>query len=71
MLVVGIGGLGSPIVQYLAAAGVGHLGMADGDTVSLTNLQRQVIHAKIDIGRIKVKVVEPRVNGLNTEVVQG
>lgn len=68
VLVVGIGGLGSPIVQYLAAAGVGHLGMVDGDTVSLTNLQRQVIHATPDIGRPKVEVAEKRVKELNPDV---
>ena len=49
VLVVGAGGLGSPIVMYLAAAGVGTIGIVDGDTVSITNLQRQVIHGTSDI----------------------
>ena len=50
VLVVGAGGLGAPLMQYLAAAGVGTLGVIDDDVVSLSNLQRQVIHATIDIG---------------------
>ena len=50
MLVIGAGGLGSPVLMYLAAAGVGTLGIVDDDTVSLSNLQRQVIHATPDVG---------------------
>lgn len=55
VLVVGAGGLGSPLLLYLAAAGVGTLGIVDDDAVSLSNLQRQVIHATPDIGRLKVE----------------
>ena len=54
-LVVGAGGLGSPVLEYLAAAGVGTLGVVDGDVVSLSNLQRQIIHTTADIGRPKVE----------------
>jgi adenylyltransferase/sulfurtransferase len=54
VLVVGAGGLGSPALLYLAAAGVGTLGIVDDDTVSLSNLQRQVLHATADVGRAKV-----------------
>ncbi len=68
VLVIGAGGLGVPVVQYLAAAGVGRLGIVDDDTVDLTNLQRQVIYATSDIGRRKVDVVAERVAALNSLV---
>ena len=54
VLVVGAGGLGSPVALYLAAAGIGTLVLADGDTVDLTNLQRQILHSSASIGRPKV-----------------
>lgn len=54
VLIIGVGGLGSPVSLYLAAAGVGTIGIADGDTVELSNLQRQVIHFTPDVGRSKV-----------------
>ena len=54
-LVIGAGGLGSPVALYLAAAGVGRIGIADADTVSVSNLQRQVIHTTADEGRPKVE----------------
>ena len=54
VLVVGAGGLGSPVLLYLAAAGVGHLTVVDDDVVDLTNLQRQVVHGVADVGRDKV-----------------
>lgn len=55
VLVVGVGGLGSPVALYLAAAGVGHIGIVDADTVSLSNLQRQILHGTTDIGRPKTE----------------
>ncbi|HRZ89315.1 MAG TPA: ThiF family adenylyltransferase, partial [Spirochaetia bacterium] len=55
VLVVGAGGLGSPVLYYLAAAGVGSLGIADRDTVSLTNLNRQILHNPGDLGRAKTE----------------
>ncbi|MEA2833626.1 MAG: molybdopterin-synthase adenylyltransferase, partial [Methylobacteriaceae bacterium] len=54
VLVIGAGGLGSPLIQYLAAAGIGEIGIVDDDAVSLSNLQRQVLHGTPDIGRPKV-----------------
>ena len=54
VLVIGAGGLGAPALMYLAAAGVGTLGVVDDDTVSLSNLQRQIIHTTPEIGRRKV-----------------
>lgn len=68
VLVVGAGGLGSPILMYLAAAGVGTLGIADGDMVSITNLQRQVIHTTASIGLPKVDTAEQSIHALNPEV---
>lgn len=67
-LVVGAGGLGSPILQYLAAAGVGRLGIVDDDTVERSNLQRQTIHSEADIGRPKVESAADFINGLNPDV---
>src|SRR5690348_4449318 len=54
VLVIGAGGLGAPALMYLAAAGVGTLGVIDDDNVSLSNLQRQIIHTTPEIGRLKV-----------------
>jgi molybdopterin/thiamine biosynthesis adenylyltransferase len=68
VLVVGAGGLGSPVVQYLAAAGVGTLGVADPDVVERSNLQRQVIHGERDLGRPKVESARTFVAGLNPDV---
>lgn len=68
VLVVGAGGLGAPVIQYLAAAGVGTLGIADDDVVSLSNLQRQVIHTTGDIGRLKTESAAAAVNRLNPGV---
>lgn len=67
VLIVGAGGLGSPVALYLAAAGVGTLGIADGDVVSLTNLQRQVIHRTADVGREKVESAERAIHDLNPD----
>ncbi|KQO70282.1 MULTISPECIES: molybdopterin-synthase adenylyltransferase MoeB [unclassified Methylobacterium] len=68
VLVVGAGGLGAPLIQYLAAAGIGAIGIVDDDTVSLSNLQRQVIHATPDIGRRKVESAAQAVSRLNPHV---
>ncbi|WP_418285126.1 SAMP-activating enzyme E1 [Halorubrum sp. DTA46] len=68
VLVLGAGGLGSPIIQYLAAAGVGTLGVADDDEVELSNLQRQVIHGDDDVGRKKVDSAAEFVEQLNPDV---
>ncbi|MDD9205617.1 ThiF family adenylyltransferase, partial [Georgenia sp. 10Sc9-8] len=68
VLVVGAGGLGSPILQYLAAAGVGTIGVVDSDVVDSTNLQRQVIHAHDDVGRPKVDSAAEHVRALNPDV---
>lgn len=68
VLVVGAGGLGAPLVQYLAAAGVGHIGLIDDDHVSLSNLQRQVLFATEDVGRSKVDVTAEAVHRLNPHV---
>ncbi|WP_046862216.1 HesA/MoeB/ThiF family protein [Microvirga massiliensis] len=65
VLVVGAGGLGAPLLQYLAAAGVGTLGIVDDDTVSLSNLQRQVIHGTPDIGRAKTESAADAICRLN------
>ena len=69
VLVIGAGGLGSPLLMYLAAAGVGCLGIVDDDTVSLSNLQRQIIHATPDIGRPKVSSATEAVSRLNPHVM--
>ena len=69
VLVIGAGGLGSPLMLYLAAAGVGSIGVIDDDTVSLDNLQRQVIHATPDVGRPKVESAADRIVAINPHVV--
>ncbi|MFB6155610.1 MAG: ThiF family adenylyltransferase [Haloferacaceae archaeon] len=68
VLVVGAGGLGAPVVQYLAAAGVGTLGIADDDVVERSNLQRQVIHADADVGKPKTESAKEFVARLNPDV---
>lgn len=68
VLVVGVGGLGSPVALYLAAAGVGRLGLVDGDVVDRTNLQRQVIHFTDDIGRPKVLSAKEKIARINPHV---
>jgi len=65
VLIVGMGGLGSPVAMYLAAAGVGHLVIVDFDTVDLSNLQRQIIHGMADIGRLKVESARDALLALN------
>lgn len=68
VLIVGMGGLGSPVAMYLAAAGVGQLILADFDTVDLSNLQRQILHGSNDIGRPKVESARETLRVLNPEV---
>ncbi|HEY0036949.1 MAG TPA: molybdopterin-synthase adenylyltransferase MoeB, partial [Longimicrobium sp.] len=68
ILVVGAGGLGSPVAMYLAAAGVGTLGIVDFDVVDATNLQRQVIHGTRDVGRPKLDSARDRIAEINPHV---
>jgi len=68
ILLIGAGGLGSPLGLYLAAAGVGTLGLVDFDVVDFTNLQRQIIHRTEDVGRLKVESAKERINAINPEV---
>ncbi|MEE8442105.1 MAG: HesA/MoeB/ThiF family protein [Spirochaetia bacterium] len=68
VLIVGAGGLGSPIALYLAAAGVGTIGLIDPDTVEISNLQRQVIHHTSDVDRPKVQSAAAKMNELNPDV---
>jgi adenylyltransferase/sulfurtransferase len=68
VLVIGAGGLGAPLLLYLAAAGVGTIGIVDDDVVSLSNLQRQVIHATPDVGTRKVDSAEAAIEKLNPHV---
>ena len=68
VLLVGAGGLGSPVALYLAAAGVGHLGIIDADVVELSNLQRQVLFSSRDVGRPKVASARDRLSDLNPHV---
>lgn len=65
VLIVGLGGLGSPVAMYLAAAGVGHLYLADHDTVERSNLQRQIIHSLDDIGKSKLESATDSLSSLN------
>jgi sulfur-carrier protein adenylyltransferase/sulfurtransferase len=68
VLVIGAGGLGCPILQYLTAAGVGTIGIADGDTVSISNLQRQVLYSEEEIGQLKADVAVGKLRKLNPHV---
>ena len=68
VLIIGAGGLGSPAALYLAAAGVGTIGIADADLVDLSNLQRQVIHFTKDIGRPKVESAAEKMRAINPDI---
>ena len=68
VLIVGAGGLGSPASLYLAAAGVGTIGLIDGDIVDLTNLQRQIIHSTPDLNKAKVLSAKEKIGNLNPDV---
>jgi len=68
VLCIGAGGLGSPIALYLAAAGVGKLGIVDFDSVDYSNLQRQILHTDADVGRPKAQSAKETINGINPNV---
>ena len=68
VLLVGTGGLGSPVGMYLAAAGIGRLGLVDYDIVDFTNLQRQIVHGTSAIGQLKVDSARDRLLDINPEV---
>lgn len=68
VLIVGLGGLGSPVALYLAAAGIGKLLIADGDSLDVTNLQRQILFDTVGAGEPKADLAEERLSGLNPEI---
>ena len=68
VLIIGAGGLGAPAAMYLAAAGVGTIGIADADEVDLSNLQRQIIHATNDVGKAKVQSAKETMEAMNPDV---
>lgn len=68
VLIIGAGGLGAPVAMYLAAAGVGTIGIVDADEVDLSNLQRQIIHGTADIGKAKVKSAKETMEAMNPDV---
>lgn len=68
VLIIGAGGLGAPAAMYLAAAGVGTIGIADADKVDLSNLQRQVIHATSDLGKLKVQSAQETMSDINPDI---
>lgn len=68
VLVIGAGGLGCPVLQYLTAAGVGNIGIVDDDQVSLSNLHRQILYTSDDIGKLKTEAALDRLNAMNPEV---
>ena len=67
VLIVGVGGLGSPVAMYLASAGIGKIGLIDADVVDVTNLQRQIIHSESSVGVDKVVSAKSRIAELNSE----
>lgn len=68
VLIMGMGGLGSPVAMYLAAAGIGHLVLADFDKVELSNLQRQIIHGENNLGMTKVESAKQTIQQLNSDI---
>ncbi len=68
VLIIGLGGLGSPVAMYLASAGVGHLTLCDHDKVEISNLQRQIVHSTADLGKSKVQSAAETLLALNPEV---
>jgi adenylyltransferase/sulfurtransferase len=68
VLVIGAGGLGCPVLQYLTAAGVGNIGIVDDDRISLSNLHRQILYTSDDVGKLKTEAALERLNAMNPEV---
>ena len=68
VLLVGVGGLGSPVAQYLVGMGIGTLGLVDDDVVSVSNLHRQILYSEQQVGQPKVACAAARLRGLNSEV---
>ncbi|PRX32493.1 molybdopterin/thiamine biosynthesis adenylyltransferase [Orenia metallireducens] len=68
VLIIGTGGLGTPAAQFLAAAGIGKIGLVDADKVELSNLQRQVLHHTPDVGKLKVQSAKEKINAMNPDV---
>lgn len=68
VLVIGVGGLGSPVAMYLASSGVGHITLVDPDTVDLTNLQRQIVHTTDTVGRSKIDSAIQQLKALNPDI---
>src|SRR4030081_3354608 len=68
ILLIGAGGLGSPLALYLAAAGVGRIGLVDFDVVDFSNLQRQIIHGTPDVGRSKLASAKDRLHAINPNI---
>lgn len=68
VLIIGAGGLGSPVAMYLSASGVGTIGIADNDEVDLSNLQRQIIHSTADLGRAKVISAKESMENINPDI---
>ena len=68
VLIIGIGGLGTPILQYLSAGGVGHIGIVDHDMVDESNLQRQILFGSKDLGKLKAIVAKERISALNPDI---
>ena len=68
VLIIGMGGLGHPVAQYLAAAGIGTLGLVDNDVVTASNLQRQILFTEADIGKPKTAIAAARLSAMNPHV---
>lgn len=68
VLIIGLGGLGSPVSMYLASAGVGHLVLVDFDKVDISNLQRQIVHTSNDLGRAKIESAKEHLSAINPEI---
>ena len=68
VLVIGAGGLGCPVLSYLAAMGIGHIGIAENDLVEMKNLHRQVLYSEADIGKLKVEVAFEKLQAQNSEI---